>query len=167
MIPRLMSDDSRIVRVFPELRQIADPAERARLYWQAYRAVRWRTLLIYLLFLVPGSAMWALGLDRYAGWLGSNAGSSAVVISLTSLPVALISLFLARGICAGKFQKAIRWTLLAKGYPLCLHCGYDLKGQTTPRCPECGTAFDPMLLKPQETASLPPSPGHEAEGKRG
>jgi len=25
----------------------------------------------------------------------------------------------------------------------CRHCGYDLRGLTEPRCPECGTSFDP------------------------
>jgi hypothetical protein len=25
----------------------------------------------------------------------------------------------------------------------CNQCGYDLRGQTTPRCPECGAEFDP------------------------
>lgn len=25
---------------------------------------------------------------------------------------------------------------------LCRNCGYDLRGQTEPRCPECGTPFD-------------------------
>ncbi|MCZ6817039.1 MAG: hypothetical protein O7F76_10160 [Planctomycetota bacterium] len=25
----------------------------------------------------------------------------------------------------------------------CRRCGYDLQGQTEPRCPECGTQFDP------------------------
>jgi len=28
----------------------------------------------------------------------------------------------------------------------CLLCGYDLRGQTEARCPECGTAFDNYLL---------------------
>ncbi len=29
---------------------------------------------------------------------------------------------------------------------LCEKCAYDLRGLTEPRCPECGTAFDPKLL---------------------
>jgi len=29
----------------------------------------------------------------------------------------------------------------------CQHCGYLLFGLKTPRCPECGTEFDPSLLK--------------------
>ena len=28
----------------------------------------------------------------------------------------------------------------------CATCGYDLRGQVEPRCPECGTAFDPGAI---------------------
>lgn len=28
----------------------------------------------------------------------------------------------------------------------CQRCGYHLRGLTEPRCPECGTPFDPTLL---------------------
>ena len=34
-----------------------------------------------------------------------------------------------------------------KRMPRCLRCGYDLRGQTTPRCPECGLEFDPEHLE--------------------
>ena len=30
----------------------------------------------------------------------------------------------------------------SRGRPHCLKCGYDLRGQTVPRCPECGAEFD-------------------------
>ncbi|MCZ6653605.1 MAG: hypothetical protein O7D91_11325 [Planctomycetota bacterium] len=30
---------------------------------------------------------------------------------------------------------------------LCLKCGYNLRGLTKPRCPECNTSFDERLLK--------------------
>jgi hypothetical protein len=30
---------------------------------------------------------------------------------------------------------------------LCQSCGYDLRGQIEPRCPECGTTFDQSLVK--------------------
>jgi hypothetical protein len=40
-----------------------------------------------------------------------------------------------------------RWRRHRKG--LCLNCGYDLRGLTEPRCPECGKAFDPKLLEAQ------------------
>ena len=33
------------------------------------------------------------------------------------------------------------------GEKTCIECGYLLIGQTSPRCPECGTAFDEELLE--------------------
>lgn len=33
--------------------------------------------------------------------------------------------------------------------PICARCGYDCRGQTTPRCPECGADLDPELLTVQ------------------
>jgi hypothetical protein len=43
-------------------------------------------------------------------------------------------------------QRYLREQLNAKAVPICLDCGYDLRGQVVPRCPECGKAFDPALL---------------------
>ena len=42
-------------------------------------------------------------------------------------------------------QQELRRCLHSIGVLLCLHCGYDLRGQTEPRCPECGRAFNPDL----------------------
>jgi hypothetical protein len=47
----------------------------------------------------------------------------------------------------GYARHRLREVLVALGVPICLHCGYDLRGQTVPRCPECGREFDPGLLK--------------------
>ncbi len=43
----------------------------------------------------------------------------------------------------------LRERLIWLGIPLCRHCGYDLRGQIEPRCPECGRTFDPALLNRQ------------------
>ena len=32
-------------------------------------------------------------------------------------------------------------------HPFCLHCGYDLRGSVSDRCPECGTAFNRKELE--------------------
>ena len=45
-----------------------------------------------------------------------------------------------------RIQRSLRESLLACSVPVCLHCCYDVRGQTAPRCPECGQAFDPRLL---------------------
>ncbi len=36
----------------------------------------------------------------------------------------------------------LRRELIARGIPVCLHCGYNLTGLTEPRCPECGQPFE-------------------------
>jgi hypothetical protein len=38
-------------------------------------------------------------------------------------------------------QQFVRARLSELGIPTCLHCGYDLRGQTVPRCSECGKPF--------------------------
>ena len=43
-------------------------------------------------------------------------------------------------------QRFLRQQLVASGIPICLKCGYDLRGQTEARCPECGTPFDAKLI---------------------
>ena len=43
-------------------------------------------------------------------------------------------------------RKSVRRKLAERGVLVCLHCGYDLRGQTVCRCPECGKAFDPQRL---------------------
>ncbi|NLX15275.1 MAG: hypothetical protein GXY44_16730 [Phycisphaerales bacterium] len=44
-------------------------------------------------------------------------------------------------------RRFLREKLVEKGVPICIECGYDLRGQIEPRCPECGTGYDPDLLK--------------------
>ena len=41
----------------------------------------------------------------------------------------------------------LRQQLVDRGIPVCLKCGYDLRGQIDPRCPECGTPFDAALIE--------------------
>jgi hypothetical protein len=46
----------------------------------------------------------------------------------------------------GPLQRSLREQLLTRGVPICVECGYDLRGQTTPRCPECGSPCDAAIL---------------------
>lgn len=45
------------------------------------------------------------------------------------------------------FQRALREALQGKGIPICIDCGYDLRGQAEARCSECGRQFPVNLLK--------------------
>ena len=43
-------------------------------------------------------------------------------------------------------ERVLRDLLRKKGIPICLHCGYCLRGSPTPHCPECGrSAASPDL----------------------
>ena len=57
-----------------------------------------------------------------------------------------------------RIERVLRERLLELGIPVCLHCGYDLRGQTVPRCPECGRGFDPALLSKVEPTSASGKP---------
>jgi threonine/homoserine/homoserine lactone efflux protein len=50
----------------------------------------------------------------------------------------------------------LRMKLLASGVPVCLSCGYLLRGLSaaTARCPECGTAFSSGVCELLSTVSL-------------
>lgn len=46
------------------------------------------------------------------------------------------------------------WKLLReRRVPICLHCGYDLRGLTEAKCPECGNPFEPEILTWQQAAA--------------
>lgn len=46
--------------------------------------------------------------------------------------------------------RALRQQLLSRGFPICMHCGYDLRGIDSATCPECGenVALTRGLLRP-------------------
>lgn len=45
-----------------------------------------------------------------------------------------------------QIRRSLREQLCDIGVPICVPCGYDLRGLDEPRCPECGRPFDPNLL---------------------
>lgn len=56
-------------------------------------------------------------------------------------------------LCRSLLRRRLRELLAAKGVPICIPCGYDLRGQLSPRCPECGSSFDEGLLTHPERDS--------------
>ena len=76
---------------------------------------------------------------------------------LSLLPIWIKSLISGgvMGVCLGllfnylfhkPLKKFLRQELCNRGIPIYLKCGYDLRGQSAPRCPECGKPFDENLL---------------------
>lgn len=114
----------------------------------------------------PGSALtWtlgrALGVILFLGWsyltyfLPFSLGIVAVLLTLPLLRIG--GLYLQRE----DLRTISRRHLAELGFPLCVWCGYDLRGIVEPVCPECGKGPYPGTLKPRKlhdevTASVPP-----------
>lgn len=123
--------------MFPDLNRLDDPNERTRIYGESSRKLLGRPM--YWVILLATAIGMALALF--------------VVVQLVRpyvrLPKAVIG-GLTGGIIGGSItgivqiffrrplQLEIRKRLVEKGIPICISCGYDLRGQIEPRCPECG-----------------------------
>ncbi|MHC4219655.1 MAG: hypothetical protein ACYSU7_14525 [Planctomycetota bacterium] len=134
-------------RAFPELNLLDSARERRKVSRTAHLSVM-RTRSFWLSWF--GAAVTAVSgvvftVVVFIPWLRQY-------VSLPDWLVKIVMAFLITGIAAGGWQftlrrpirRRIREELLARGIPVCLACGYSLRGQTGPRCPECGRAFDPQ-----------------------
>ena len=151
--PKPIADDSLLLRAYPELAVLKDPAERRRAWLAAHRTVRRRRFLALAFTFI--AFVLALLLLQTAGDLIRAKSWGWIWFKWLRLPVEFFTLFAAGYIFAGffsrHFDRALRKELAQRGCPICLHCGYDLQGQTIPRCPECGQPFDPLLLEHRKT----------------
>ena len=97
----------------------------------------WFVLLVLVILL----GFWKL--------IGSRVPSSSLLLYMTIFfftPM-LIASVIFYWIFRSRLRRSLRQQLVERGYALCIKCGYDLRGQTDPRCPECGKEFDEKLLK--------------------
>ncbi len=69
-------------------------------------------------------------------WRGRVRG---IMLLLLVLSPAAIPFFFRRTI-----QRSLRRQLCDSGVPVCISCGYDLAGNTTGECPECGSSSRPL-----------------------
>jgi len=74
----------------------------------------------------------------YLGW-GPNQGRVSVASGSVLLILGLIFLVL-YGVQVRHNRRPYQRYLQG----LCMHCGYDLRGQTEARCSECGTEFESL-----------------------
>lgn len=89
------------------------------------------------------TALLAVG-DRYSRALGDlpYAVQGVPWYVLLVAVVVVGPVFLSRE----NIRHRLRRDLVNRGIAVCMACGYDLRGQREPRCPECGTPFDAKLL---------------------
>ena len=63
---------------------------------------------------------------------------------------ALLFFILPNVVYSKQMRIRVRQQLQKQGIKVCMYCGYDLRGQEDPRCPECGTVFNPGLISPEK-----------------
>ncbi len=137
------------LRSFPELRLFDSEQEAGEAYHIAWKSTRTlaRILPLLLLFalvflLISGAASVLLGPKR-GSWTKLPLG----VRTISSLCAAVVMVTVDRLVSRRTIRRSIREQLVRSGRPVCMECGYDLRGQEEPRCPECGTPFVPDILR--------------------
>lgn len=127
-------------RLYPELK-LLEPEARERVMAQANRRVLrgWRLWLVALAILAAFLALPQM--FRLTNDLAPFVRS----IARWTFPIAalLVFFFGVYFLWHASFRDHIRSAIIARGIPICRRCGYNLTGLNEPRCPECGTPFEP------------------------
>lgn len=135
--------------MYPELELLPDDKTRIHvlnhrqgLMLRSYRS--WLAFGVYLLL----NTMVVWFLPHILGRVARGIVPAGLVIFLA---FAFVIVGVASGIqffWRGPIRRGIRKELISRGIPICIECGYDLRGQTEPRCPECGRHFERMPGNP-------------------
>lgn len=130
-----------MMRLFPEL-SLIEPERERKAVWesaQASASVTWYVLLLTTVLLsIKMQELAMLYLGRYVPTAYRE------VLDIAAKACVSVCVF-----CAGvwtrrrRIAKAIRLEVNRRGIPICMGCGYCLRGISSLRCPECGAAYDP------------------------
>ncbi len=125
------------------------------LFGLLYRCFRGKAGLA-VLYGLPAVAVGTLALWLPPLWLSLSSGALPIPALAPGILVgapnlALAELFLGIGFLFGAvpyfgYTKRPRYDTATQDDAVCLQCGYQLRGLTEHRCPECGTPFDPRAL---------------------
>ena len=127
--------------LYPELK-LVPAAQRVALWHEASvmePKLRHMAVLLGALIAVAIAAvlaMWAAPMVLDA--LGLNGAQRIVRVAIPGVCVA-IGMFGLLWLQRRAMRRDIRRILVKRGVTICIPCGYDLTGNTSGRCPECGT----------------------------
>lgn len=133
--------------LLPELRLARTGAEEEEALRRSKFGVRSWQRIIWLGTVVPaliaGIAILAVTIERALPlhW-GIKLLLQTTSITCFSATVSLLFNWTWRN----PMRKEVRIYLQGIGVPICIKCGYDLRGQTIARCPECATPFCDSLI---------------------
>ena len=135
-------------RFCPELRYFKSRGE-LRAAQRAFNSKAFAGRGFWFILLMLGAAAGGLGVP-FLSWLQSFGLSGWLSGSINMTASMLFGAAVGLFCWIRPYSRFLRRYLQERGVAVCLKCGYDLRGQNQPRCPECGCAFDPKLLTPEE-----------------
>jgi hypothetical protein len=122
---------------FPELRRVETRAARRELWRAAFHPVL-KSPTYWLIALVAQVGVQSI--FRFAGVrCGHWVGIGHVVMTYAATGAgAAVAAGLTVWLVRNRLTRNLRRELIERGLPTCLVCGYDLTGNVSGTCPECG-----------------------------
>lgn len=130
-------------RLFPELNRF-DSAAQAREAWNSALS---REVKVYAFAVGVGVALWIIVMALYFEPLSRRLGLGSTWLSYSPPVIVLLIFAIVVWLRRQRIRRTLRERLAQSGVPVCIVCGYDLRGQTVPRCPECGRPFESKTAK--------------------
>lgn len=130
-----------IERLYPELHRIPTGSERRAIGRRAWCRCGNNPLVILGVFALIASVIVAAVPLRFALLRLLPVDEEFVywiAVAIGSLTGAALFRMCSKRVVA----RAVREEMVARGYPICVGCGYDITGLIEPRCPECATLFE-------------------------
>jgi hypothetical protein len=130
--------------LLPELDRFPsrDAAQRALEDTKRDRPMLW-VILVIALAPTYGTILWKFVLH---GLIKPANDREVILQNAAFISFQILMAFIGFRLWISPIRKSLRQSLQAKGIPICIPCGYDLRGQLEPRCPECGAPFDAHLV---------------------
>ena len=121
-------------RIYPELKLI----DGSKAFWEISRDFEFRSRGKSYLVGAACGIIPAIGLVGAS--IGAAFGVISVALAVTIGLTSLVACGLAICVLVRRLTVPIlRQCLIDHGIAVCIKCGYDLRGQEEPRCPECGS----------------------------
>jgi hypothetical protein len=131
---RRIKSTSWLVRVYPELARFENDTDRANAQFLAGTDAQFTTTG-WLIFVATMLAPCLLGYLAIRLHVDPN----------YIYPIGLLFLITTAIACGwltrSHIRRYLRGELLRRGIPICINCAYDLTGNVSGRCPECGKPF--------------------------